>query len=74
MAKVQLATQIDREVKQALEAICKDRGLKMNRFIEDAILDKIEEMDDIEDLRKLRKEPSRPFDEVLAELKASGKI
>jgi len=38
MPSVQLATKIDAEVKKVLDLICDQRGLKINRFIEDAIL------------------------------------
>jgi hypothetical protein len=41
----------------------------MNRFIEDALIDKLEELEDIEDLKKIRCEPTRPFAEILRELK-----
>ena len=74
MASVQLATRVDRKVKQALETVCEERGLKMNRFIEDAILDKLEEMADLEDLKKLRRDTFRPLGDVIADLKADGKI
>ena len=74
MGDKQLATKIDEKIKDALDLFCEDRGLNMNRFLEDAILDKIEEYEDISDLRKLRKEKSRHFEDVLEELKASGKL
>ena len=54
MATTQLATKIDGGVKKAVEEVCKERGLKMNKFIEDALLDKLEELEDIEDLKHLR--------------------
>lgn len=74
MGAKQLATKIDADIKDALDSFCEDRGLKINRFLEDAILDKIEEYEDISDLRKLKREKSRSFDDVLKELKASGKL
>jgi antitoxin component of RelBE/YafQ-DinJ toxin-antitoxin module len=74
MKTKQLATKIDSSVKEALEAVCEERGIKMNRFIEDAILDKLEEMEDVEDLKIIRRENYRPFAEVLKELKKNGKI
>ena len=74
MGVKQLATKIDEDVKDALDSFCEERGLKINRFIENAILDKIEEYEDISDLKKLRNETFRPFDEVLSDLKTSGKI
>ena len=54
MTMTQLATRVDKRVKQAVEDICKERGLKMNRFIEDALIDKLEELEDIEELKKIR--------------------
>jgi hypothetical protein len=70
----QLATKIDGKVKKAVETICKTRGLKMSRFIEDALLDKLEEMEDSEDVKSLKREPARPLADILKELKANGKI
>ena len=74
MGVKQLATKIDERVKDALDAFCEERGLKIGRFLEDAILDKIEEYEDLSDLRKLRRESVRSFDDVLKDLKKSGKI
>jgi hypothetical protein len=74
MGAKQLATKIDEDIKNALDLFCEDRGLKINRFLEEAILDKIEEYEDISDLRKLKREKARSFDDVLNELKASGKL
>lgn len=74
MGAKQLATKIDENIKDALDAFCEERGLKINRFIEDAILDKIEEYEDVSDLKKLRSESFRSFDDVLKDLKKSGKL
>lgn len=74
MGAKQLATKIDENIKDALDSFCEERGLKINKFLEDAILDKLEEYEDVADLRKLRKETFKPFDEVLKELKANGKL
>ncbi|MCB9091309.1 MAG: hypothetical protein H6621_10285 [Halobacteriovoraceae bacterium] len=74
MGAKQLATKIDARVKDALDDFCEERGYKINRFVEDAILDKLEEFEDISDLRKLRNESFRDFSEVLSELKKSGKL
>lgn len=68
MGQTQLATRVDKRVKQAVEEVCRERGLKMNRFIEDALIDKLEELEDIEDLKKIRCEPARPLEEVLRDL------
>jgi antitoxin component of RelBE/YafQ-DinJ toxin-antitoxin module len=74
MAQTQLATRIDTRVKRAVEKVCEARGLKMNRFIEEALLDKLEEMEDIEDLKKIRCEPSRSLEDLLKDLKLDGKL
>jgi hypothetical protein len=44
----------------------------MNHFIHEAILDRLEEYEDIEDVKALRHEPTRPLAEVLAELERDG--
>ena len=74
MAQTQLATRVDKRVKQAVEAVCEARGLKMNRFIEDALIDKLEELEDIEDLKAIRCEPTRSLSEVLKDLNLDGKL
>lgn len=58
---MQLATRIESKVKKAVEKVCDLRGFKINRFIEDALIDKLEEMADVDDLKDLRREPSRPL-------------
>ena len=74
MGAKQLATKIDEDIKNALDAFCEERGLKINKFIEDAILDKIEEHEDVSELKRLRSESFRSFDEVVKGLKKSGKL
>ena len=74
MGAKQLATKIDKTVKEALDHFCDEHGLKIGRFVEDAILDKLEEYEDISDIRKLRQESFKSFDEVIKELKIVGKI
>ena len=74
MAQVQLATRIDAGVKKAVEELCESRGLKMNRFIEEALLDKLEELEDVEDLKTLLCEPTRLLSEILNDLKLDGKL
>lgn len=72
MSQAQLATRIDERVKGAVQKVCKARGQKMNHFIEEALLDKLEELEDLEELKGLRKEPTRPFKDVLRDLKRNG--
>ena len=74
MGMKQLATKIDEDIKNALDTFCEEKGLKINRFIEEAILDKLEEYEDTEEIKQIRKEKTRPLEEVIKELKASGKL
>ena len=74
MRQAQLATRIDERVKRAVEEVCHARGLKMNRFIEDALIDKLEELEDVEDLKRIRCEPTRPLEELLRDLKVDGRL
>ncbi len=74
MGQTQLAARIDARVKSALDKVCETRGLKMNRFVEDAIVDKLEELEDIEDLKAIRHEPTRALSEVLKDLGLDGKL
>lgn len=69
MPQTQLATRIDKRVKQAIEEVCNARGLKMNRFIEEALIDKLEELEDIEDLKNIRFESTRPLEDIVKDLK-----
>ena len=68
MAKVQISARVDDVLKNALERYCKSRGIVMNHFIQEALIDRLEEFEDIEDVKQLRHEPTRPLREVLAEL------
>jgi len=72
MATVQINARIDARLKQALDEYCRTHGIVMNHFIQNAILDRLEEMEDIEDLKSIRHEPTRPLSDVLAELKLDG--
>lgn len=68
MAQAQLATRVDAKVKKAVEQICAARGLKISRFVEDALIDKIEELVDADDLKKIRFEPTRLLADVIRDL------
>jgi len=74
MGQVQMATRIDERVKRAVEEVCAARGLKMGRFIEDALIDKLEELADMEDLQKIRAEPRQSLEDVIKELGLDGEI
>jgi predicted DNA-binding protein len=74
MAQKQLATKVDEHVKDALDALCESRGLKIGHFVQEAILDKIEELEDLDDLKKLRVESSVSLEKIIEELKKVGKL
>ncbi len=69
MTTVQINARIEAQLKKALDEFCRSRGIVMNHFIQEAILDRLEEFEDTEDLKAIRHEPTRPLSEVLAELK-----
>ncbi len=74
MGTVQINARIDERLKKALEEYCRSRGIIMNHFIQEAILDRLEELEDIDDLKAIRHEPTRPLAEVLAELRVDGEV
>lgn len=74
MAQAQLAVRLDARIKRAVGAVCRARGLKLNRFVADALLDKLEELEDIEDLKRLRHEPTRPLADVIRGLGLDDQI
>ena len=74
MPTVQISARIDVRLKQAIDDLCRSRGLIMNRFIQEALLDRLDEHEDAADLRDLRREPTRPLADVLAELKLDGAL
>ena len=74
MPQTQIATRIDQRVKMAVEAVCEARGLKMNRFIEEALIDKLEELEDIEGLKSIRCESTRPIGDFIKDLGLDGEI
>jgi hypothetical protein len=74
MATVQISARVDPALKKALEDYCRSRGIVMNHFIQEALLDRLEELEDAEDLKNIRHEPTRPLADVLAELKLDGKL
>lgn len=74
MGTVQIGARVDEALKNAIEEYCRSRGIVMNHFIQEALLDRLEELEDIDDLKKIRHEPTRPLAEVLRELKLDGKL
>ncbi len=74
MPTVQINARIDAKLKKALDDYCRSRGVVMNHFIQEAILDRLEELEDAEDLKAIRHEATRPLADVLAELKRDGTL
>ena len=74
MPTVQVSARVDRAIKDALDKYCRTHGVVMNHFIQEAIVDRLEELEDIEDLKRIRHEPTRPLEEVLAELARDGQV
>jgi predicted DNA-binding protein len=72
MSTVQISARIDARLKRVLDQVCRSRGIVMNHFIQEAVLDRLEELEDVEDLKAIRHEPTRPLADVLAELKLDG--
>ncbi len=74
MGKVRISARVDEALKTAMDRYCKSTGVVMNHFIQEALLDRLEELKDIEELKQLRHEPTRPLAEVLRELELNGKL
>ncbi len=74
MASVQINARIDAALKKALDQYCRSHGIVMNHFIQEAILDRLEELEDVEALRTIRHEPTRPLSDVLRDLKLDGTL
>ena len=72
MATVQINARVDPALKKAIDDYCRSRGLVLNHFVQEALIDRLEELEDIEELKKIRHEPTRPLKEVLAELDLDG--
>jgi hypothetical protein len=63
-----LSTVIDAEVKEAITAFCKRRGIKLRYLIEQALVEQLEDEIDLEAYRERRNEETVPFDKILAKL------
>ena len=70
-----LATRLPADLVEALDAVCKQLGLRKNFVVEAALKEKIEDLLDAEDLRKAVKEATgfHPWEEVKAEIDKGGR-
>jgi uncharacterized protein (DUF1778 family) len=74
MATSQIAVRVDGRLKRAVDEACRARGMNLTRFVQDALLDKLEELADLEDLPKLRREPTRPLRDLIRDLGLDGEL
>ncbi len=63
-----LSTQIPVDLKKMLQAFCDRKGLKIKNFIEQAIVDKLEDEIDIEAYESRKSEENIPLEKILKEL------
>lgn len=54
MATVQLATRINGKIKKMVDMVCKKEGYKIANFVEAALLDRLEEMEDIAEISMIK--------------------
>jgi hypothetical protein len=64
-----LSTSIDSDLKKALAAYCKKRGLKIQSFVENAIREQLEDEIDLTIYNKRRREEEVSLAAVLKKLK-----
>lgn len=72
--EVQIAVRVSSRVKRAVDAACKAGGVSQTCFVQDALLDNLEESADREDLPKLRREPTRPLRDLIRDLGRDGEL
>lgn len=74
MATVRIRARVDESLKTAMERYCRSHGLVMDRFVREALLRRLEELEDVEDLGQIRSEPTRPMSEILKDLELDGTL
>lgn len=74
MGTVQLNVRVEEALKTAVVQFCRSRGLVVGHFVQEALLDRLEELEDIDDLKRIRHEPTRPLADVIRELKLDGTL
>jgi uncharacterized protein (DUF1778 family) len=74
MPLAQIAVRVDGRLKRAVDEACRARGMKLTRFVQEALLDKLEEIADLADLPKLRREPTRPLRDLIRDLGLDAEI
>lgn len=61
-----LSTMLDADVKEAATQFCKRRGLKLRSFVEQALVEQLEDEIDLEAYHARRSEETIPLEDVLA--------
>jgi uncharacterized protein (DUF1778 family) len=74
MAVSQIAVRVDGRLKRAVDEACRARGVKLTRFVQEALLDKLEEIADVEDIPRLKREPTRPLRDLIRSLGLDGEL
>jgi len=64
---VTLSTNIDSKLKKALNDFCKKKGLKIQHFVEKAIIEQLEDEVDLEAYYKRKHEETISFDNLINE-------
>ena len=72
MSTVHISVRVDQSLKMAVERYCRSRAVAIDDFVQDALLARWQELEDIGDLHRVRHEPTRPVAEVLKDLKLGG--
>ena len=62
-----LSTTIDSEIKEALTSYCKRHGLKIRYFIEQALVEHMEDFIDLEAYQERKNEETVDFEDILAQ-------
>ncbi|MBI4367522.1 MAG: hypothetical protein HY543_11965 [Deltaproteobacteria bacterium] len=66
MAMVILSTAIDAQVKKAVTAFCKRRGLKLRHVVEQALVEQLEDEIDLEAYHQRHAEEAIPLETILS--------
>jgi hypothetical protein len=74
VATAQIAVRVDGRLKRAVDEACRARGVKLTRFVQEALLDKLEEIADADDLPRLKREPTRPLRDLIRSLGLDGEL
>ena len=74
MKNTQIVARIQEPVRKAMAHYCKESGTKIARFIELAIIEKLESLEDVRDIRKAKNDSVRSFESFVRELKLGENV